>query len=706
MAGRSLNIDIKTQDAQTLAALKRLEREFKGLDNQIDRTSKRGVTMGNAFAGLAIGAGVKYAVGEYEQAEQQLRSTEAVIKSTGNAAEVSAGQQEELVAQLSKVAGVDDEIVNGGANMLRTFTSIKDEQFGEALAASMDLAAFKGIELAAASEQVGKALNNPLTGLTKLTKQGVVFSDQQKQMVKDFMAVGDIAGAQGVILDELATEYGGQAEAMATESGRMKVAMDDAAESAGKALAPAVTVAAEAVGGLAGAFSALPVPVQQAAFATAAGTAAWVKLAPAVRSASESVGGFTQSIGGSAGVMNLATVAALPLGVALVGMGLKAQEAAKNAAIMDAAIADLTSTADALGVTVDEVFKTDFLIDAVKIDPKLADDLEAAGGDLSGFAAAAAGTDEEWNRYKENLSGSDFDNNALKLQLESMREQLLGGRDAAGAAADATEELGSVTEEAATSVGGFAGVSESLSRSLGTVTSEVNDQAESLRDLNDEMNEAVDLAYKLAGAELSLSGAHDSVQDAQEALAEARASGDAEDRQRAEDRLTRAMLDEAAAVGDLYEQQAIANGESVDAAKKAELQRQAMARLTGETGFTNAVLDEFTASLDAAAQVRTVKIDVTEAVANLGLLIRELQLTTAAMGQVTGLVGQQVATGVTGAIDVGVNGRGTRGLRGAAAPVTVNISAPGMIVGGTKSDLLKQATKAGRKTAQQIKVGS
>jgi hypothetical protein len=53
----------------------------------------------------------------------------------------------------------------------------------------------------------------------------VVFSDQQKETIKQFMATGQVAKAQEVILKELNTEFGGLATAMAkTDDGKLKMA--------------------------------------------------------------------------------------------------------------------------------------------------------------------------------------------------------------------------------------------------------------------------------------------------------------------------------------------------------------------------------------------------------------------------------------------------------------------------------------------------
>ena len=75
MAGsrRTLTIDITTADAQTLAALKRIQKELRDTGQVAERTSRQGLTLGDALGGLAIGAGVSKAIGEFEEAETTLR---------------------------------------------------------------------------------------------------------------------------------------------------------------------------------------------------------------------------------------------------------------------------------------------------------------------------------------------------------------------------------------------------------------------------------------------------------------------------------------------------------------------------------------------------------------------------------------------------------------------------------------------------------
>ena len=87
----------------------------------------------------------------------------------------------------------------------------------------VDMAAKTG-SLESAALILGKALNDPIGGLGALAKVGVELSDSQTEQIKQFMAVNDVASAQGVILGQVEKTVGGLAEAMgATSEGQMEI---------------------------------------------------------------------------------------------------------------------------------------------------------------------------------------------------------------------------------------------------------------------------------------------------------------------------------------------------------------------------------------------------------------------------------------------------------------------------------------------------
>jgi hypothetical protein len=139
--------------------------------------------------------------------------TEAAIKSTGNAAGRSIEQINKMNASLEKLTGIEAEVIQEGQNMLLTFTQIKGDQFDEATEAALNLSVALGKDMQSSAMLVGKALNDPIAGLSALSRAGIQFTDEQKDTIKTLVELGDVAGAQTIILAELEKQFGGSAEA-------------------------------------------------------------------------------------------------------------------------------------------------------------------------------------------------------------------------------------------------------------------------------------------------------------------------------------------------------------------------------------------------------------------------------------------------------------------------------------------------------------
>ncbi len=204
-----------------------------------------------ATAVTALGAAAVFAFGKFEESENVLQQTEAVLKSTGGAANVTAKQVAEMSDALSVTAGVDDEVIQAGENMLLTFKNITNEAgknndiFNQASTAALDLAAGYAaasgseINLKSATIQLGKALNDPIAGMSALTRVGVQFSEEQQKQIEQFVKHNNLLGAQKVILAEVTSQFEGSAQAQATASGKTAVAFENLAEAVGSVLAPA-----------------------------------------------------------------------------------------------------------------------------------------------------------------------------------------------------------------------------------------------------------------------------------------------------------------------------------------------------------------------------------------------------------------------------------------------------------------------------------
>lgn len=240
-----------------------------------------GASVGLGLAGVAA---VKFGKSFIDAAEESRKigaQTNAVIKSTGQVAGISAAGVGRLAEQLSKKTGIDDELIQSGANVLLTFTKVRDEAgrgndvFSQGVTVANDMSVALGQDMQSSVIQVGKALNDPIKGITALQRVGVSFTAQQRSQIEAMVASGDTLGAQKVILRELNTEFGGSAAAQASASDKLGVAWGNIAETLGGFLLPLVDKFANWLN------SALPVAVE-------IGRAAFDR----VRGAAESIGNW------------------------------------------------------------------------------------------------------------------------------------------------------------------------------------------------------------------------------------------------------------------------------------------------------------------------------------------------------------------------------------------------------------------------------
>lgn len=233
--------------------------EVKGDYSGVTKGAKKGVAPAVKIAGAAITAGIavalKGAITEGREAIKVGKQTNAVIKSTGGAARVSAKEVSRLAEQLSVKAGVDDELIQSGENLLLTFTKVRNEAgkgndiFNQGTKIALDMSVALGQDMKSSVIQVGKALNDPIKGVTALQRVGVSFTKDQKEQIKTLVETGDTLGAQKLILRELNTEFKGSAAAQADPFDKFNVAVKNLQENIGVTLLPVLGSAADALSG-------------------------------------------------------------------------------------------------------------------------------------------------------------------------------------------------------------------------------------------------------------------------------------------------------------------------------------------------------------------------------------------------------------------------------------------------------------------------
>ena len=253
---------------------------FKQVDDAAENTGSKLAQLGSkispaiAAASAAVVAGVGFAMkSAFDAATESAviaRETERVIQTTGASAWTTADQIGDLATSVSNLTGKDDELIQSSANLLLTFSNVKNQLgegndvFDQAVGLALDMSTALGTDASSASIQLGKALNDPVKGITALSRAGVSFTAEQKEQIKTLVATGDTLSAQKVILAELGKEFGGAAEAAKTPIESLKTKLDNLAEDVGTAIMPAIGAIADVVGVVVESFGALPDPVKNA----------------------------------------------------------------------------------------------------------------------------------------------------------------------------------------------------------------------------------------------------------------------------------------------------------------------------------------------------------------------------------------------------------------------------------------------------------
>jgi len=236
---KRVEVDIKTRGAD------KASRDLGKVDKGLGRLAKSAVATAGAFFGARMLLdGFKSLVDVTKQqalAEAQLN---AVLKSTKNIAGLTSKELKNMASALQSQTRFGDEAIMNAQALLLTFTKVGKEVFPDAIETIMNMSEAMGVDMKQSVIQVGKALNDPILGVTALRRVGVQLSKQQEDSVKHFVEVGDIASAQKVILGELETQFGGVAKAagetMPGALDQMRNAQGDAAQALGELLSPAI----------------------------------------------------------------------------------------------------------------------------------------------------------------------------------------------------------------------------------------------------------------------------------------------------------------------------------------------------------------------------------------------------------------------------------------------------------------------------------
>ncbi len=221
-----------------------LEKARKDADGFGKRMDAIGSKIRNVFAGLTAGltAGAlfKGIIQNTIEAENALAQLNSVIKSTGGAAGITAADVLSLSQSLQKVTTFSDEAITEAQTLLLTIGGLSKAVLPQATEAVLNLATAMGSDTKTAALQLGKAMKDPIDGLTALQKAGVKFTDGQKAAIAQLVETGQEADALNLVIEKLNETMGGRARDAADTFGgslaQLKNAFGDLLEGGGGSL--------------------------------------------------------------------------------------------------------------------------------------------------------------------------------------------------------------------------------------------------------------------------------------------------------------------------------------------------------------------------------------------------------------------------------------------------------------------------------------
>jgi Prophage tail length tape measure protein len=222
MEDRVLQIVLKARD-EASKELEKVSKKAGGLSEMLAGSFKNAAIVSGAALGALVAESIR-AIGAFSESEKVMAQTEAVLKSTGGVAGITAQQVTDLSTELQRLTGMSDETIQSGQNLLLTFTNIGKDVFPEATQTMLDMSVALGQDVKNSAIQLGKALQDPILGVTALRRVGVNFSESQQQMIQKLVESGKSLEAQKFILKELQTEFGGSAKAAGeTMAGKLEI---------------------------------------------------------------------------------------------------------------------------------------------------------------------------------------------------------------------------------------------------------------------------------------------------------------------------------------------------------------------------------------------------------------------------------------------------------------------------------------------------
>jgi hypothetical protein len=233
--------------------IRKAQKEFAQLEGA---GAKTGFAIKKAFlpATAALGAFGGFMINAARGAEEARQANQRLGNVLDSMGFESATDRVAAYAEsLEKTIAVDADVIKATQTKLATFSNLTKTvntaggAFDRATKAALDMAAAGFGTAEGNAVQLGKALQNPIKGITALAKSGIDFTEQEKDKIRTLVESNKLLEAQDMILAAVEKQVGGTAEESASSFQKLMFALMGVADVFGDLLLPAIDAIAPKV---------------------------------------------------------------------------------------------------------------------------------------------------------------------------------------------------------------------------------------------------------------------------------------------------------------------------------------------------------------------------------------------------------------------------------------------------------------------------
>lgn len=236
--------DFKSLDS----AGKRTQFALGSLDKGISAASRKFAKFGAIATGVIGGLGYGLAVAGERMATSNARieQVNASMGLFGSQVGIVNKRLIEYAETTARATGIDQNTIKMAQAKLLTFKNLAmtanqvGGAFDRATMAALDLQSTGFGDATTVAVQLGKALQDPIKGITALGRSGITFTDQEKAKIKTLVESGKMLEAQDTLLKAVESQVKGTALATANATDKIKVAFSQVSENLGTLLLPLV----------------------------------------------------------------------------------------------------------------------------------------------------------------------------------------------------------------------------------------------------------------------------------------------------------------------------------------------------------------------------------------------------------------------------------------------------------------------------------